>query len=46
MQDTRNIEGGIRDENTLARSGCNHLINWWDAVSFDIVGRLQDLNDK
>ena len=30
MRDTRNIEGGIGDENILAGSGCAHF-NWWDA---------------
>ena len=28
--DTRNTEGGIRDENILAGSGYAHF-NWWDA---------------
>ena len=26
MRDTRNDEGGIRDENILARSECAHII--------------------
>ena len=25
MQDTRNIQGGIWDENSLAESGCSHF---------------------
>ena len=29
MRDTRNVEGGIREENILAGSGCAHF-NWWD----------------
>ena len=33
MRDKRNIEGGIRDENSLARSGYAHF-NWWDAADF------------
>ena len=28
MRDTRNIEGGIWDENILEGSGCAHF-NWW-----------------
>ena len=30
MRDTRNIEGGIRDEKSLAGSGCAHF-KWWNA---------------
>ena len=30
MLDMRNIEGGIRDKNFLARSGHAHF-NWWNA---------------
>ena len=30
MRDTRNTEGGIRDENIVAGSGYAHF-NWWDA---------------
>ena len=33
MWDPINIEGGIRDENSLAGSGCAHF-NWWDAGWF------------
>ena len=37
MRDTRNTEGGIRDENILTGSGCAHF-NWGDARSL-IVDR-------
>ena len=30
MRVTRNIEGGMRDYNSLAESGCSHF-SWWDA---------------
>ena len=33
MRDTRNIEGGIRDEKSFAGSGCCHF-NWLDAGQF------------
>ena len=29
MRDTRNIEGGIRNENIVTELGCTHY-NWWD----------------
>ena len=45
MKDTRNIERGIRDENSLTGSGCAHF-NWWDGDSFEIDSGMRDLNSK
>ena len=45
MRDTRNSEGVIRDENILAGSGCIHFIGGM-RDSFEIVGRMRDLNSK
>ena len=46
MRDTRNIDGGIRYDKILSRSGCAHF-NWWDAgLSFEILGGIRDLNRK
>ena len=45
MNDTRNIESGIRDENSLTGSGCAHF-NWWDGDSFEIDSGMRDLNSK
>ena len=39
------IEGGIRNENTLAGSGCSHF-NWWDPGCFGIDDGMRDLNSK
>ena len=38
MRDTRNIEGGIRDEKILAGSGCAHF-NWRDAGYLKMMAR-------
>ena len=47
IRDTRTIEGGIRDENSLAGSGCSHF-KWWDvgtgiALELTVV---RDLNSE
>ena len=45
MGDTRNFEGGIRDENNLAGSGCTILIGGM-RDSFEIDDGMWDLNSK
>ena len=45
MRDTRNIEGGMRDEISGGDAGWAHF-NWWDARYFDINSGMRDLNSK